>query len=114
MALNAWRTIIIGALAVAGVALLGASCGGSGTTASGCIRGGSKCPLGCQENLGCVSCLANADCGTANGAPICVLGQCEECGVTADCGAGRACFPGDHSCRPACLTNADCVPDAPE
>src|SRR5690242_3734021 len=112
MALNAWRTMMMGALVFAGVALLGASCGGGPGTNDNCVRGGVQCPLGCAENLGCVSC-DDAHACPPTGAPFCVLGRCEECSTTKDCGAGQACFPSDHNCRTACLSNANC-PDQDE
>ena len=112
MALNAWRTMIMGAFVFAGAALLGASCGGGPGTADTCVRAGTKCPLGCEPNLGCVDCGGDKDCGP--GAPFCVLGRCEECSATKDCGVGQACFPGDHNCRTACVSNANCPdPDEP-
>jgi hypothetical protein len=110
MALTAWRTMIMGAFVFAGVALLGASCGGAGSDT--CTRAGAKCALGCEPNLGCVSCGSNADCGP--GAPFCVLGDCEACVTSKDCGAGQACFPEHHECRTACASNANCTDsDAP-
>src|SRR5512144_296262 len=111
MASRTWLTFLVGTLALAGAAILGASCGSSTTSGDGCVRAGAKCPLGCQPNLGCVSCGGNADCGP--GSPICVLGQCEQCGTNAECGTGQACFPGDHTCRTKCATNADCSGEAP-
>lgn len=100
------------------------ACGnGSSGVAAGtttCSFAGNRCPLGCSPIFGCVQCLSNTDCVGVSGYPICVLGQCSICGVTADCNAGEVCEPATHTCAAACTTNANCAgggalggPDAP-
>src|SRR4051812_48587531 len=123
MALKTWHSVFLGALTLAGMAVLGASCGGSGDATTlggggaglggpvGCTRAGEKCALGCEANLGCVECSTAGDCGP--GSPFCVLGRCEACGANADCGTGQACFPGDNQCQTKCTANTNCTPDAP-
>jgi hypothetical protein len=109
---------IAGALALAGAGFLSVACGGSDTgngsssnTSDTCSLGGQKCALGCSANLGCVDCTTDAACKA--GAPFCVLGKCEECKTSADCGTGKACFPRDHTCHPKCTANGDCPGDSP-
>lgn len=63
----------------------------------------------CDTTLGCVDCRFDTDCGDAD--PRCVLGRCRECASSADCSAGQACHPRDHTCKPTCADNADCTED---
>jgi hypothetical protein len=81
---------------------------GPGSTGSGILDCGG-CPGNqtCDPNLGCVECQVNGDCADP-GNPFCVLGRCEECATTADCGAASACNPASHNCDPKCTTNGDC------
>ena len=93
---------------------LALSCGSSNdspsNSAEGCNISGTKCQFACSPNLGCVECRGNSDCGAAQ--PFCVLGRCEVCASSADCGTGQACYPRDHSCQPAC-TAGSCNGDTP-
>ena len=76
-----------------------------------CTFGGDKCAAGCSETLGCMQCAADSMCGA--GSPFCVLGRCEECRGTTDCGVGKTCYPRDNKCEAACTSNADCPGDSP-
>ena len=87
------------------------SSGIGGGIIGGCTVAGQQCPVACDPDLGCVECASNADCGATQ--PICVSGQCEECGETSDCATGQACFPEDHTCQAACGDNTDCSGNAP-
>lgn len=93
----------------------GFSCGSSDS--GGSSRGGActissqPCPAACSPTLGCVECANNAGCSGSK--PICVLGHCEACGTSADCGTGQVCFPDSHDCMPACTSDASCPGDAP-
>lgn len=113
-----WKKVIAGAGMVLGAVVLTASCGDDGTTGAtsnvgpGCNIGGTKCAAGCTPSLGCIQCATNLDCKDA-GKPVCVLGKCQECGVPADCGAGKSCFPEEFKCNPVCSTNQDCPGDSP-
>ncbi len=107
-------------LAALGSALtLPLACGDSGDVfsagvggASGdCVVDGQSCEQGCDDNLGCVECTDDSDCGTAQ--PVCIAGECEECGSNADCPTGQSCFPQDHQCQDSCETAADCEGDEP-
>lgn len=84
---------------------------GTGAASGACVVDGMACPHGCDENLGCVDCALDADCGSGN--PVCVVGDCEECGDNADCPTGQSCFPEDHECAPSCQDSGDCDGDAP-
>lgn len=96
------------------LALLAPACGGGNSNGggSGCTLGGAKCAYGCTAGLGCTNCVADADCKDS-GKPACVLGQCQQCGPTKDCGAAQACFPKDSKCHARCTTDTDCPGDAP-
>lgn len=91
------------------------ACGGDENTGAPatCSFGGQKCAFGCAPNEGCVDCLRDTDCPTAE--PRCVVGRCRQCASNADCGTGQACFPDNYTCHTACTTNADCagVGDSP-
>lgn len=102
-------------LALAGtVSALVSACSSndSGPSNSGCAIGGNKCRYGCTENIGCTECVSNADCGNS-GKGACVLGKCQECGPSAACAAGEACFPKDFKCQAQCSADSDCPGDAP-
>jgi Cys-rich repeat protein len=87
--------------------IIALGCSGSDSDGSGsCTVSGTECSFACDSNLGCVECVNNGDCGTAE--PFCIQGECEECGDSDDCGAGQVCFPGDHKCEDPCETNGDC------
>lgn len=114
-----WWTKVIALVGLSfGAALLTVSCGDGGssggpvTTDSTCSVGGTKCAGGCTPTVGCAECATNLDCNEA-GKPICVLGKCQECGVAADCGAGKSCWPNEFKCNPACAANQDCSGDSP-
>src|SRR5262245_26659218 len=105
------RRIFVGLSISAIVVGIVAACGGSnGTTVETTGGGGALCgPNGtnacgarkCDANLGCVECLADADCPAAERA--CITGRCEVCRTNAECGATSptpACWPGDHKCHP--------------
>lgn len=101
---------------IAGVFAAACSSGTNGGSSSnnnndGCTFGGTKCAAGCSETLGCIECSADSMCGA--GSPFCVLGRCEECNVSADCGTGKTCYPRDHKCGAACTANGDCPGDSP-
>jgi hypothetical protein len=69
-------------------------------------QGAPQCTFGCSPNQGCVECGANSDCGAAS--PFCISGHCEQCAQTSDCGTGQACYPREHTCQPACVSNGSC------
>jgi Cys-rich repeat protein len=62
----------------------------------------------CDPSLGCVSCLMDSQCPASM--RWCVQGSCVQCRTNTDCGSGTtpACYPADHSCHAACLTNQQC------
>jgi hypothetical protein len=108
----------LAAVATLGAAVvLGVACGsdpvntGSSSNNNDCFFGGQKCAAGCSETLGCIECSADSMCGA--GSPLCVLGRCEACKSSADCGTGQTCYPRDFTCHPACTVNGDCPGDAP-
>lgn len=98
-----------------GVFAVACSSGTNGNSSSSnedsCTFGGTKCAAGCSSSLGCIECASDSMCGA--GSPFCVLGRCEECRATTDCGTGKTCFPRDNKCETACKGNADCPGDAP-
>ncbi len=102
---------------VTGIFVVACSSGtNSGTSSNNntnndCTFGGDKCAGGCSESLGCMQCASDSMCGA--GSPFCVLGRCEECRVTADCGVGKTCYPRDNKCEAACTVNSDCPGDSP-
>lgn len=115
------RGLMVVVLSTAGV-LLTASCGededvgfsgsgGGGGVVGGCAVNGAMCPVLCDEQLGCIDCITDADCGAAE--PSCIAGECHECGDNNDCPMGESCFPKDHACEPSCQTSDDCPGDAP-
>lgn len=86
------------------------SCGGNTWGGGSCD---DPCPNGrlCDTVLGCVECRADSDCPAVE--PFCVFGSCRECADSGDCGTGKACWPKDHTCQPACTGNSDCPNDEP-
>ncbi|MSP24948.1 MAG: hypothetical protein EXR75_07225 [Myxococcales bacterium] len=84
----------------------GASSGAGAGSPTCSVNAGQQCPVVCDPALGCVDCLVNSDCGLAK--PVCVVGKCEECGDNNDCPIGQSCFPKDHVCELACVSNQDC------
>jgi hypothetical protein len=100
------------------LAIAAASCGndvtsgtGGGDPTAACEHAGISCTGLCDDDLGCVACLNDADCGSDK--PFCHLGSCDECDVSADCEAGKACMPRDHTCEDACASDEDCDDEAP-
>ena len=72
-------------------------------------RGGSYIAVACNRGSRVrVEVTAFGDIG-----PERVLGRCEECKTSTDCGVGKACFPRDHTCETKCTSAADCGGDAP-
>lgn len=111
---NGVRHWAAGSLLLASI-VWAASCGGAGDTGAfgttsggaGACAGGCPGSLLCDGQLGCVTCLADGDCGSAS--PFCIAGSCEQCETSGDCQAGASCYPGDHECKPSCSSSADCT-----
>ncbi|NUP13860.1 MAG: hypothetical protein HOW73_48110, partial [Polyangiaceae bacterium] len=110
---------MLAALAVTGLAMVGA-CGDDTSSDDGappspssanCEHAGIECAVLCSDTLGCVDCLADADCGAAS--PFCIQGECVECSGNEGCGDSRRCFPAAHECQDACATNDDCSEESP-
>jgi hypothetical protein len=80
-----------------------------GNGLGGCVLDDRECEVLCDDGLGCVECIVDADCGAA--APACAHGRCRECGVNTDCADGQACFPRDGKCETACRDDGDCDGD---
>lgn len=102
--------ILAAALALAGLGVLAASCGGASFIGD-CTIGGKACTFGCVSNVGCAECGVDGDCAATE--PYCILGKCVVCSSTSDCATGEACFPRDHRCKTKCSTNANCEKDEP-
>jgi hypothetical protein len=68
----------------------------------------------CDPTLGCVDCTMDSQCPAST--RVCVLGSCVQCRTNSDCGHGTtpSCWPGDHTCHPACTTDQQCQDNAPK
>ena len=74
--------------------------GGPCDPAATAACGGRKC----DTKLGCVECAADGDCTAAGADPFCILGRCEACRTSSDCGvAAPVCYPEDHRCHRSCV-----------
>jgi hypothetical protein len=76
------------------------------TKKTGCAISNRECEIACDPNLGCVQCVANADCGAAD--PVCLYGTCVRCGTDAHCDGDEVCHLHDYSCAAACTQDSDC------
>jgi len=85
------------------VGATGTGAGGPGDVCGGCPSGSL-----CDADLGCRACIGNSDCKDL-ATSICVLGTCEQCGSTTDCGVNQVCSVIEHTCTFPCKTNADCA-----
>lgn len=108
--------LVLSALTLLGTSLLVNACSSSDGSSGGggdgsCTVGGQKCAGGCDPTLGCIECSSDTQCGSPK--PICVLGRCEECGTSADCGAAARCYPKDFKCDAACASDGECPGDSP-
>jgi hypothetical protein len=117
-----WK-LVAGILVIGAASMLGGACGSDNTTfgntggssssggTTNCELNGQGCVFGCTENLGCVECFNDSDCGAAS--PFCVLGRCEQCRTSADCNTGQVCQPDENRCDVPCTANGDCPGDTP-
>ncbi len=105
------KAFLLSVFTLVAAPLIALSCSSSGadsfTGNRDCSISGTGCKVACDPTLGCVECAGNGDCGAAS--PICVAGHCRQCGSTSDCGTGQACFPGNHTCAPACSGPGTCA-----